>query len=141
MLNLREYLNRIKDCEYAIAKFDSPYVPENFPDEYPIGKDLDILVSERDFGKINQITEEFLNGCLIKKFPERVYYRIEINGKLHFQIDISIVDLKILENKITKNIFYILSLENEYIIRKEELRKFPHKVWHQKWISEHLLSQ
>uniref|UniRef100_A0A6C0LY84 Uncharacterized protein n=1 Tax=viral metagenome TaxID=1070528 RepID=A0A6C0LY84_9ZZZZ len=141
ILDLNEYINKIKIFDYALTKIDVPYNPEKFPNEYAIGKDLDIYVSHTDFEKIFNFTSKYFNKY--KMFDLRIItkknnfrMRMETNNKLHFQIDITIND-EIIKNKIKKNNYYILSLENEKIIRQKEIKKNPNKIHHKEWLITH----
>ena len=96
MLDINIYLDAIKDIDYAISKYDVPYMPKNFPLEYPIGKDMDIFVSQKDFDKIIDITTKYFNTYkskfsikIIKKI-NNFKLRLENNNKLHYQIDITV---------------------------------------------------
>ena len=48
-LDIPRFLSMIKDDQYALTKIDSPYMVTNFPIDYPVGKDLDDLVSAEYF--------------------------------------------------------------------------------------------
>lgn len=142
MIILLNYLEKIKEINYAICKFDVPYMPDNFPKQYPIGKDLDMYVSIKDFSKLCTITQDFVNHYnktyKIKTLfisTENVRFRLEINNKLYFQFDITKDNDNLLDNKILKNdLFYILSYDNELRIREIEIKKNPHKIHHIDWM-------
>jgi hypothetical protein len=146
MLDIFIYLDAIKDIDYAISKYDVPYMPKKFPLEYPIGKDMDILVSQLDFKKIIDITINFFN-LYKSKFTIKIIkginnfkLRLENNNKLHYQIDIT-VNNNLIKNKTTKLNFYILSLENELIVRTNEVKKNPKKLHHKVWITNYNLKK
>lgn len=138
ILDLNEYIRQIKNFDYAFTKIDVPYNPENFPSEYAIGKDLDIFVSQKDFEKINFFTAKYFSkykmfNLRILRRKNNYRLRMEKNRKLHFQIDITINN-ELIKNKIKKDSYYILCLQNERIVRLEELRKNPNKLHHKKWL-------
>jgi hypothetical protein len=142
MLDINIFLDAIKDIDYAISKYDVPYMPKNFPQEYPIGKDLDILVSQKDFDKIIDITTKYFNAYkskfsikIIKKI-NNFKLRLENNNKLHYQIDIT-VNNNLIKNKTSKMNFYVLSLDNELIVRTNEVKKNPNKLHHKLWINNY----
>lgn len=140
MIDLNQYLNSIRDLSYAIAKTDVPYNPKTFPDNYAIGKDLDIFISSNDFEILKNITIDFCNiyknnfKILIidnnNNFKARL---LEKKNKLHYLFDITKDDVIIKNRTLLKN-FYILSLDNEIIIRKEGYKKNPNKIYHKEWL-------
>lgn len=138
-LNLADYLNKIKEINYALTKIDVPYNPKTFPHEYAIGKDLDIFVSQNDYNEIREITinyfKQYNKQFIIKIIEKKNNFRLrmEKNNKLHFQIDITIDDSLIL-CKVKKDNYYILSLENEKKVRLNEIKKNPHKIHHKEWL-------
>lgn len=147
MINLLNYFKLIRNIDYAVVKYDVPYMPLNFPLNYPIGKDLDLYVSKNNFELIINITNQFIKdynynnlfSIKIVQIKYNIRFRFEINNKLHYQIDITIDNFNYLENKqLIKNTFYILSYENELIVRKEEVKKHPNKKHHIEWINKHI---
>ena len=139
ILNLNNYFIKIKDIKYALTKIDVPYNPKTFPFEYAIGKDLDIFVASEHYENIKTITNEYF--CKYTQFKIKIieknnYFRLrmEENNKLHFQIDITIDDSLILY-RVKKDNYYILSLENEKIVRLNEIKKNPNKKHHKEWIN------
>ena len=139
MIDLKNYIETIKKYNYAFTKVDVPYNPKSFPKKYAIGKDLDIFVCKDDFENIIGETKKYFNKYkifnirLIKK-KDNFRLRLEKNKKLHYQIDITINN-ELIKNKIEKNNYYILSLENEIKVRKEEVKKNPHKKHHINWLN------
>ena len=59
MLDLLYFFEQIKELRYFVTKIDVPYVPEDFPKSYAVGKDIDIIVDQRDFRKIYDIVQKF----------------------------------------------------------------------------------
>ena len=127
MIDLKTYFVKISNINYAITKTDVPYNPKDFPKKYAIGKDLDIFVASKDYKNIKKITNEYFkqyvqfNFKIIEK-KNNFKLRMEENNKLHFLIDIFIND-KLIQNRVKKNNYYILSLENENIVRLFEYNK------------------
>ena len=138
-LNLPMFFDKIFNIDYAITKIDVPYNPKDFPSEYAIGKDLDIFVSYRDFQELKSVTIEYFkqyyNQFEIKLLSNANNFRLrmEQGNHLHYQIDITQNDT-IIKDKLKKSNYYILSLENESKIRKNELIKNPHKKHHRDWL-------
>ena len=139
ILNLNNFFYEIKDIHYALTKIDVPYNPKEFPNKYAVGKDLDILVSTNDYDTIKTITikyfkqyDQFIFKIIEKENNLRL--RMEKNSKLHYQIDITINN-SLIVNRVKKDNYYILSLENEKIIRLNEIKNNPNKKHHKEWIS------
>ena len=139
---IRSFLNRIKSINYALTKIDVPYNPDNFPDSYAIGKDLDIYVSELDYDNIKMITKTYFNQYsrfkikIIEK-NSNFRLRLEINNKLHYQIDIT-VDDNLVKDRVIKDNYYILSLENETKVRLNEIKEHPNKIHHKIWLDKNI---
>ena len=132
IIDLNNFLIEIIDINYALTKIDVPYNPKDFPNTYAIGKDLDIFVSQNDYKEIKKITSKYFkqynkqfNIKIIEK-DNNFRLRMEENNKLHYQIDITIND-KLIQNRVKKKNYYILSLENEKIVRLFEYKKNPKK--------------
>ena len=143
MINLKDFFSNIINLDYAIVKFDTPYMPKDFPNSYPVGKDLDLFVNINDFKLLINITNKFINkyknifDIRIISNKNNIRFRLENKNKLHYQIDITIDNENFLENKILiNNIFYILSIENETKIRKKEYQKNPNKIHHLEWLKK-----
>mgnify|MGYP000096957609 CR=1 FL=1 len=146
MLNILNFLKSIEKLNYAICKLDVPYMPKNFPIEYPIGKDIDILTSERDFEKIKRRIKEYgykyKNKFKIKEIEEKKKYKLRFihNNKLHYQIDCEINNV-LIKNRIEMykdNLkYYSTSFENERKIRLLEVKKYPKKKHHREWLNKY----
>ena len=137
MLDILNYLKEINKYNYALTKTDVPYMPSDFPNNYPIGKDMDMYVSSVNFSDICKITKYYFKNInydkkIVKK-NNNWKLRIEENNKLHYQIDITIDD-NMINDRILKNNYYILSLKNEIKIRQNEVNKNPHKKHHKEWL-------
>ena len=140
MINVNEYLNKINNINYALTKLDVPYNPKNFPFEYAIGKDLDMFVSQNDYKEIKKITIKYFkqynkqfNIKIIEK-NNNFGLRMEVNNKLHYLIDICIND-KLIQNRVKKDNYYMLSLENEKIVRLLAYNKNPKKKYHKEMVN------
>jgi hypothetical protein len=138
MLDIKNYLNLINKYNYALTKIDVPYMPNDFPNNYPIGKDMDIFVLSNDYNDICKSTKDYFNKYsqyYIKIIDQNNNWRLRIeeNNKLHYQIDITINN-ELIKNKIKKNNYFILSLENEIKNRQIEYNKNPNKKHHKEWL-------
>jgi hypothetical protein len=140
MLDILNYLKEINKYNYALTKTDVPYMPSDFPNNYPIGKDMDIFVSSNDYNNMCKTTKEYFNKYTqynIKIIDQNNNWRLrmEENNKLHYQIDITIND-DFIKNKVKVNNYFILSLENEIKVRQLEYNKNSNKIHHKKWLDK-----
>lgn len=151
VLNIYDYLTAIKEFNYALIKVETPYMTNNFPHNYPIGKDMDVIVSKEDYRPLVEITQKSFKNLPFFKItennsPNNYRVRLEHNKKLHYQIDISCeldtVNIEeLLANRKLRNNYYVLDSKNEFMIRKYELNKNPNKKHHQEWIDKYLANQ
>ena len=148
-LDMNFFLSTANNYKYFISKIDTPYVPQEFPNKYAIGKDLDIIVSKEHF-------EEFKKFCNLysKTYPyfEIVWenetngfgIRFEKNNQLHFKLDVRhsiehISDEHInnsLNNRVLHNGYYITENRFEKVFREVAYNysKRP-KPWHKEWLN------
>lgn len=132
ILNLKKLFKQLDDYNYLLVKTeDAPYMPSNFPDDYAVGKDLDIMVEEKDIDKLrnlfNKYAEDYRTNFQIILINEAYGFRIrfEENGKLHFQFDVKWMDGKLsktfmesmLRNRKSVDDYYISDKGHELIIR------------------------
>ena len=141
MLDISEYLYAIKDCRYALSKIDVPYMPKNFPNEYPVGKDMDMYVHQEDYLKVIDTTESYINKydkykMVVINVTDNYRIRLQNGRKLHYQIDIKSNSKYIIGRILVKN-YYVLSFENEKIVRRFEVENNPQKLHHMEWLKKY----
>jgi len=119
-LDLVGFFNSIKNLRYFATKIETPFFNDHFPEDYPVGRDVDLICHPEDFSRICCLCEEFIQPKepflrrIAKDTPKHFRYRIEsanyfvrpnpssydklIHGlpmtKLHFQVDISAISEK-----------------------------------------------
>lgn len=117
-LDLEKIFSSAKSLKYFVTKVDTPFFNDQFPKQYPIGRDVDVICHPEDFSKFIQICRENFELPINytrhiiddsknrKRFrahapayfmrPDPCPYDKLINGlpmtKLHFQIDISTIE-------------------------------------------------
>jgi len=140
-LKISTLFSCIKDLRYVVTKIDTPFFSDNFPEEYPIGRDVDIICHPDDLEKLVQISNEIIHEepnfskHLIYDNENHVRFRLQapqyfmrlnprhydklINGhpmtKLHFQVDISTTkeeDFKVFSREFLDSIFDDFSMRN-----------------------------
>lgn len=154
MIDVESILKKLHPYEYVLTKMDVPYMPDDFPKHFPIGKDMDIICSEKDLTAIVEIVHSNLNKMIdvdkfeykvIEKSPKHVYLRIEESEKLFYQFDIACelngVDDMFIDNmlnrRLAKDSYYVPHIEDELLIRVYEVMNNPRKQHHIEFISQH----
>ena len=153
ILNLKQIFKQLDDYKYLFVKTENiPYMPSNFPDDYAIGKDLDIMVKEKDIDRLknlfNKYAENYREDFQIILINEAYGFRIrfEVDGKLHFQFDVKYMDGKLsetfmesmLNNRKLIGDYYISDERHELIIRM--LCYTPRKPYHLTYIKNKIES-
>jgi len=153
MIDLIKLFNELNNYEYFIIKIDTPYTPKTFPKEIPIGKDLDIFSSKKDFKNINKVLLDFANKYRdkfnIKVINQDYKYRVRLEtfSKLYYQLDNNyLTDNNILsvfiENAMQKRIFingyYTIPIEYEIVFRLSEIKNYPHKKYHIDFVKKYI---
>ena len=143
MLDLNKLFNNLEDIKYFITKIDVPYVPQDFPSEYAVGKDVDLIVDKIDYDKIQKIVKEFAS-LYDREFEQNwidesdgFRLRFENNNSLHFQIDVTyLVDDESLENRIKKSNYYITKPIFECKFRNKAYQQDKSKEYHYDWMKK-----
>ncbi len=144
-IDLPRFLAMIEDENYALTKIDSPYMVDNFPVDYPAGKDLDVLVSEKSFyslmSKLISFSRDYQNSFDIKDVPEPDGIRVRFHKKsgdksLEYQIDVTVSTLVDSKNIDRSKGFNTLNDEWESYSRLLSLKKKPHKTHHLDYIKD-----
>ena len=155
MLDLNKLFSKLENKKYFITKIDVPYVPQDFPEKYAVGKDIDLIVSRSEYMTIKTIVKifskeyesEFEQQWINEDDGFRI--RFETNGSLHFQIDVkySIDDIEddflieSLNNRIKKNGYYITRPRFELKFRQNAFNKNKNKYWHLEWIRRNTIKE
>jgi len=138
-LDIPRFLSMIQDCQYALTKIDTPYMVDNFPIDYPLGKDLDVLVSPSSIyvviARLIEFSRDYQNEFEIRDIPEfdgiRVRFHKETGNKpLEYQIDITASGMVSDDTSVSFNSYKILTEEWECYSRLTSLKKKPHKTHH-----------
>jgi len=157
-LNVKNVIDCISKFTYVITKFNTPYMPMDFPEKYPLNKDIDIICVEQEYEALKKTilnsVDIYKNTLTIRVIPKKDDYsheyrsliRLELNNWLVLQFDIQyIVEYtydgfihELLDNRIRKDGFYILPIEHEIMIRLIELYQAPQKSHHKVYINEHI---
>ena len=135
ILNLKDLFKNLSKYEYFLIKTDVFYVPKEFPEKYPIGKDLDIFSSKKDFQKVNNILLDFANkyknifNVKVLKNNKNYKVRLEKFNNLYFLFDNNCLDFlkEAMKHRIYNNGYYILPLKYEIIFRLYEIKKIQIK--------------
>jgi hypothetical protein len=143
-VDLPRFLSMIEEDQYALTKIDTPYMVDNFPVDYPVGKDLDVLVSEKSFyslmSKLITFSRAYQNNFDVRDVPEADGIRIRFHKKsgdrsLEYQIDVTVSSLIKDDNTLVDNSYKVLNDEWECYSRLLSLKKKPHKSHHLDYIN------
>jgi hypothetical protein len=146
-LDLPRFLSMIEADRYALTKIDTPYMVDNFPHDYPAGKDLDILVHPDSYNavmvKLINFSRDYHDTFEIRDVAEKDGIRIRFHNKfgersLNYQIDIT--SSSIVSEKTCKrnNGYKVLMEEWECYSRLISLKNKPHKAHHIDFITPRL---
>lgn len=141
-IDLNNIFSKIKNLNYALTKVEAPYQEKDFPSQYAVGKDIDVLVDKNDafkaFDVINKYADEYSGIFKVKKIFENEGFRIRFlndDNTLHFQIDVKISNLvetsSIIENALG---YKELDISYEAVSRIKAFTKKPHKIHHKDFI-------
>lgn len=146
-LNLVSFFESTKNLQYVVTKLDTPYMPEDFPMSYPIGKDMDLLCRQGDFEELNHEILKFSElykgvfNVRVMESDNNLRVRFEYMGILHYQIDnhcANDFDAIIIDNRVEHGLFMVPRIEHEIIIRLEEFKSNSIKKHHKRFIESNL---
>jgi hypothetical protein len=150
-IDIFSFLQSIKDYNYALTKSDVPYMVKNFPHDYPLSKDLDLICDKKDFQNICMAAKTFASkyknkySIRLLNYSSRLKIRFELSGFLCYQIDIgSEIDginnpfvKKALDRRVKRDGFFCFSEKEEILIRILEYVQTPNKKHHLEYIRRH----
>ncbi len=146
-----EMVSILNQYNYAFVKIDVPYMPLDFPEHIPIGKDADILCSSED---VQDLIKEVIEMCRKYKDYNIVVIheaagtrlRIQWGRVLVYQVDIA-YEIQGLESSFVEDalstrqqhgMYYTLDPRYEYIYRVNTFRKNMSKSYHKDYLKEHM---
>jgi len=145
-LDIIQFIADIKDFSYILINVDTPYMPKDFPESYPVGKDIDILIVPEEYEQIKNKTELLIANypfydCKVIEDTLGYRLRFEKKNKLHFQIHIIttfkglplIFLRKSIQERRLVNGYYVPLRKYELIYRLLKYR-VGHKKWHKKYV-------
>ncbi len=156
-IDLTSILSHIAERKYVVIKFDVPYMPDDFPTHYPLGKDLDIVCQdEKEYKSVLDSILTDIESCkeyysirIVNKSENRTLVRLEQEGQyLVFQFDIAtrhrtgctapdFID-EMVATRLKKSVFYIPQYKYEIILRLQELKEHPKKIHHKDYVVKHM---
>ena len=149
-IDFTEIIDAVDRYPYALAKIDVPYMPDNFPESIPVGKDVDIICLKKD---ADNILNDILEVCKkyrqydikIKKKSTGFQIRLNGGGVLVFIVDIvfSVKDMRTefveeaLSTRICTGKYYMLSQKFEFLYRLQSYYENHSKVYHLNYLKCH----
>jgi len=140
----------ISAIPYIAIKIEAPYMSDNFPAEYPVGKDIDLIVREENFRTMVDHVESFAHGnhgFKIRRVQETQGFRLrfEFGGVLHYQIDVSYGITGLSSDFIAQSIAgrrmvrgcYVPELSYELVYRLVDYNGHRDKIHHLEYARQH----
>ena len=161
-IDVKSILDHIHGYNYVIIKIDVPYMPEDFPKNYPLGKDIDIICADQKeyvlildsvLKDVNRY-RDFYNIRVVKKYTNigkeyRSLLRLELEGHfLVFQFDISCrtgrlndaFTQEMMTNRFGLNGLFVPLRKYEIILRLDEYHNNMGKQYHLEYVKENINS-
>ena len=143
-IKLPRALSEINNYAYALAVDKTPYMPKNFPEEIPVGKDVDILVTPKDYESILNTLIQFASyyndryEVKVLQIDNNTRIRFERSSQLILLLDISSSISQLspafiedgIKNRESCNGYFKLSRPYEYIYRMYKYALNTQKTWH-----------
>ena len=140
-IRLEKLFKEISENEYSLVKVHTPYQPLDFPKNYALGKDIDVLVSGEDsfllYEKIKKFSDYHDGLFKIEEIYEKDGYRFRFlnqDNTLHYQIDVKVSSIANFKNIKKGEFFNELTTPYECLVRLNAIKEKPHKVHHKDFI-------
>ena len=133
---------------YALAKTDTPYMPEDFPRAIPVGKDVDVFCLQKD---IEAIRDGILDVCrrlpyepVVRESEHGIQLRLNSAGRLVFLVDLICGDRALgpgfveaaIRSREAHGPYYRIGESYEYLYRLSGCASKP-KAHHLAWLDAH----
>ena len=151
-----EVFKQLSKTDYSVVKFNTPSIPADFPNSYPIGKDVDIVCTKENFEEVLSIIEGVLKKMLSDDYlirrayasDNRTQIRIELENRLMYAFDvyyqIDDIDISFFEELIRQrqvhNGIYIATKSYELVLRIYEIMNYPQKAHHLYYVCQNIQS-
>ena len=147
-IDLNEILDKCNKFQYALLGLDVPYMPEDFPNDIPVSKDIDILVLPEDYealiNELKNISKQFKDYEIVvrEKSESKILIRCEKYGRLILQFDVS-CDIEglnknflqcAIDERVRLKNYFVLNDFYEYLYRMTKFSKNKSKWWHYKYL-------
>lgn len=154
-IDVHAIIKSLELYNYVLLKSEVPYMPNDFPKHYAVGKDIDIVCAFEDFTPICDIIRIHLQNM---RFPYKVkevdksdknkLYRVELYNEPICQFDISSgiagVDDAFVEEMLSRREkvgeYYVPCIEDELIVRMYEIRYHRSKQYHIDYVIQHIVA-
>lgn len=146
-------IKNLGSYNYVLVKSEVPYIPNDFPKHYALGKDIDIVCAFEDFTPICDIISIYLQNI---RFPFKVkevdksdknkLYRVELYNEPICQFDISSgiagIDDAFITGMLSRREkvgeYYVPCMEDELIVRMYEIMYHRSKHHHIDYVVQHI---
>lgn len=146
-------IKNLGSYNYVLVKSEVPYIPNDFPKHYALGKDIDIVCAFEDFTPICDIIRIYLQNI---RFPFKVkevdksdknkLYRVELYNEPICQFDISSgiagIDDAFITGMLSRREkvgeYFVPCMEDELIVRMYEIKYHRSKHHHIDYVLQHI---
>ncbi|WP_400076772.1 hypothetical protein [Winogradskyella sp. R77965] len=145
-INIISFFEFMEDKDYVIIKLDTNKTHSNFPSEYRVGTDVDIIVLDKDLSRIKSKILELNSNkklrCIVIEDNQNIKIRYQFGQFLNFQYDLStnttsnLFNDCLINRKNLKNL-KVPEMKYELLIRAKELRDKPKKKHHLEYLKKH----
>ena len=136
---LREYFDLIAEYPYILIQSESDYLPDDFPDSYPFGKDIDIVCDKDNYEMLVDDTMAFAERYCLPDFNVRY---IDEESKIRIRVELEEVNRdfvkEAIQNRVLKENYYVPRMEDELVFRAFEVGRHPEKTKHLEYIKSHI---
>lgn len=151
-IDMTTIFDNISNYKYVLTKMNVDYMPSKFPQQYPLGKDVDVLCADKDnfenivvsiWNDVQKLFDSSLFDLRVwERSKTRKQIRIEQDGYPVFIFDCSFTlensELNtpslICENRTRKENYYIPTTEYEILARLCDFKSHPEKTKHIEYV-------
>ncbi len=151
-LDITSFFEAVSENQYALAKLEVPYMPQDFPKNVPLGKDIDVICPKSALKDLTEAACSFCKEavgdipCVVREIsPERTQVRLELNGFTLFIFDFTALEPGLNRQFVNdaandvniQNGIRVMKPEYEVIYRRN-LLKSKSKDYHEKWVQNNI---
>lgn len=138
-IEVNNFFEAITNEKYVVVKLDTPNIHQNFPINYKIGTDIDLIVLDEDLqiikNKILELNKDKNLSCLVFENEKNIKIRYQYYRFLNLQFDLTVGSINqlygdCLDSLNVKGNIKIPEIKYELAIRAMEFQNKPYKKHH-----------